>query len=82
MLFTSLERRDIFRDAVLLWITPFLTALSMIDLAVFSLFKEASVDFSSAASRTSLVIFLTLVLVDLLRRRRISFWRARLIADL
>jgi len=82
MLFTSLERRDIFRDAVLLWITPFLAALSMIDLAIVSLFKAASFDFSSTASSTSFVIFLTLVFVDLLRRRRTSFWRARLIADL
>jgi len=31
MVFTSLERREIFRDAVFLWITPFFAALSMMD---------------------------------------------------
>jgi len=82
MVLTSRERREIFRDAVLGWIAPFLVALSMVDFAISNFFKAASLDFSLIASLTSLMIFLTLVFVDLLRRRRASFWPARLIADL
>ena len=82
MVFTSLERRETFRDAVFLWITPFFAALSMMDFALLSLASAASVEFSLTVCRTPLTIFFTLVLVDLLRMRLFSFWRARLIADL
>lgn len=81
-MFTSLERREIFRDAVFLWITPFFAALSIIDFAVSSSLNVASFEFSFTASRTPLTIFFILVFVDLLRRRLFSFWRARFNADL
>jgi hypothetical protein len=82
MVLTSLERREIFRDAVFLWITPFFTALSIIDFAVLSSLNAASSDFSLTARRTPLTMFFTLVFTDLLRMRLLSFWRARFIADL
>jgi hypothetical protein len=66
MVFTSLERREIFRDAVFLWITPFFAALSIIDFAILSSSGAASLDFSLTVNRT----------------RLFSFWRARFIADL
>lgn len=81
-MFTSLERREIFRDAVFLWITPFFDALLIIDFAVLSSLNAASFDFSFTASRTPLTMFFILVFVDLLRRRLFSFWRARFNADL
>jgi len=80
--FTCFDRRDIFRAAVLLWITPFLAALSMVDFAVLSSFNASSFDFSFTASRTFLTMFFTLVFTDLFLRRLFSFWRARFIADL
>ena len=82
MVFTSLERREIFRDAVFLWITPFFAALSMMDFALFSSASAASLEFSLAVNRIPLTMFFILVFVDLLRRRLFSFWHARLIADL
>jgi hypothetical protein len=82
MVFTSLERREIFRDAVFLWITPFFAALSMMDFALLSSAIAASLEFSIAVDRTPLTMLFILVFVDLLRRRLFSFWRARLIADL
>ena len=82
MVFTSLERREIFRDAAFLWITPFFAALSIIDFAILSSVSAASFDFSPMVSRTLLTIFFILVFVDLLRMRLFSFWRARFIADL
>lgn len=82
MVFTSLERREIFRDAVFLWITPFFAALSIIDFAISSSASAVSSDFSLTASRTLLTMFFILVFEDLLRRRLFSFWRARFIADL
>ena len=82
MVFTSLERREIFRDAVFLWITPFFAALSIIDFAILSSSGAASLDFSLTVNRTPLTMFFILVFVDLLRMRHFSFWRARFIADL
>lgn len=82
MVFTSLERREIFRDAVFLWITPFFAALSMMDFALLSSASAASLEFSLAVNRIPLTMFFILVFVDLLRRRLFSFWHARLIADL
>jgi len=82
MVFTSLERREIFRDAVFLWITPFFAALSIIDFAISSSASAASFDFSLTVWRTPLTIFFILVFEDLLRIRFFSFWRARFIADL
>ena len=54
----------------------------MIDWAAISFAFTSSPDVSPVEARTSLTILLTLVLVDLFRKRLISFWRARLIADL
>jgi len=82
MVFISLERREIFRDAVFLWITPFFAALSIIDFALSSLISAASFEFSITASRTPLTMFFILFFEDLFRRRLFSFWRARFIADL
>ena len=74
-------RREIFRAAVRLWITPFFEALSIADWAALIL-AEISAPDVSAADRMSLTIVLILVLTDLLRRRLNSFCRARFIADL
>jgi hypothetical protein len=82
MVFTSLERREIFRDAVFLWMTPFFTALSMMDFALLSSASADSLELLLAVNRTPLTMFFILVFVDLLRRRLFSFWHARLIADL
>ena len=82
MVFTSLERREIFRDAAFLWITPFFSALSIVDFAILSSASAASLDFSLTVNRTLLTMFFILVFVDLLRMRLFSFWRARFIADL
>ena len=82
MAFTCLDRRDIFRDAVFLWMTPFLAALSITDFAMSSSFSASSFVFSFTASRTFLTMFFTLVFTDLFLRRLFSFWRARFIADL
>ena len=82
MVFTSLERREIFRDAVFLWITPFFAALSIMDFAILSSASAVSFDFSLTVCRTPLTIFFILVFEDLFRSRLFSFWRARLIADL
>ena len=62
--------------------TPFFEALSIVDWAAFSftivfLSAESPIEFL-----TSLTIPLILVLVDLLRSRLNSFWRARFNADL
>jgi hypothetical protein len=54
----------------------------MTDWAVFNITFMPSLEASPAEVRTSLTILFTLVLVALLRKRLISFWRARLIADL
>jgi hypothetical protein len=81
-LLMSFERREILREAVFLWITPFLAALSIFDFAVLSVFNPASFDDALASMRISLTIFFTLVFTDLLRRRLSSFCRARLSADL
>jgi hypothetical protein len=78
----SFDRRDIFLEAVFLWITPFFAALSISDWAVLSFFKVISPESSFKDSRNSLVTFLTLVLVDLFRIRLISFCIARFNADL
>ncbi len=58
--------------------TPFLEALSITDCAACKwVFPSSPVE-----DRTVLTIDLILVLTALLRKRRNSFWRARLIADL
>jgi len=75
-------RREIFRAAVRLWITPFFEALSIADWAALSFAEISAPDVSAAADRMSLTIVLILVLTDLLRRRLNSFCRARFIADL
>lgn len=80
--FTDLVRRDIFLEAVFLWITPFLAVLLITDFAILSLFKAASFDFSPTASCTSLMTFFILVLEVLLRIRLSIFCRARFTADL
>ncbi len=54
----------------------------MADWAVFNLAFVFSPDASPTEDRTSLTTLLIFVLVPLFRKRRISFWRARLIADL
>jgi len=54
----------------------------MTDWAAFKLTFFSSPDASPTEDRTSLTILLILVLVVLFRKRRNSFWRARLIADL
>jgi len=82
MVFTSLERREIFRDAVFLCITPFFAALSIIDFAISSLASAAPFEFSLTVCRTPLTIFFILVFEDLLRMCLFSFWRARFVADL
>ena len=82
MVYTSLERRDIFREAVFLWITPLLTALSITDFAISSFLKAASLDFSPAAIRISLTTLFILVFEDLLRICLTTFCRARFNADL
>jgi hypothetical protein len=78
----SFVRRLIFRAAARLWMTPFFEALSMTDWAVVNLTFVSSADASPTDDRISLTILLTLVFVALFRKRRISFWRARLTADL
>ena len=50
---TCLARREILRDAVFLWRTPFLAALSMTDLAALSCATAFSAP-SATARRTSL----------------------------
>jgi hypothetical protein len=65
-----------------LWIAPFLAALSITDWAVCSFSAATSTLPSAEAERTSLMTFLVRVLNDLLRNRRISFWRERFSADL
>ena len=54
----------------------------MTDWAVFNLTFVSSPDASPTEDRTSLTTLLICVLVPLFRKRRISFWRARLTADL
>ncbi len=78
----SFARRATLRAAVRLCITPFLAALSMADWASLSCTSIASPLPSATAWRTFLTTLLTRVLTERLRKRRISFWRARLIADL
>ena len=75
-------RREIFRAAVRLWITPFFEALSIADWTTLIFAEISAPDVSAAADRISLTIVLILVLTDLLRRRLNSFCRARFIADL
>lgn len=75
-------RREIFRAAVRLWITPFFEALSIADWAALIFAEISAPDVSTADDRMSLTIVLILVLTDLLRRRLNSFCRARFIADL
>ncbi len=82
ILFTSLERRAIFLEAVFLWRAPFFAALSIADFAEFILAMAASLEPSATVRRTSLTTFFTFVLTDLLRIRLISFCLARFIADL
>ncbi len=78
----SLARRAILRAAVRLCITLFLAALSMADWASLSCTSNASPLPAATAWRTFFTTLLTRVLTERLRMRRISFWRARLIADL
>jgi hypothetical protein len=78
----NLAKRAILREAVRLCITPLLAALSMVDWAVINWALTVSPAFSETASRISFTTVLTRVLTDLLRMRRISFWPARLSADL
>ena len=80
--FLSFVRRETFRAAVRLWITPFFAALSNADWTVLILADISSPVVSPADDRTSLTIDLILVLTDLLRKRLNSFCRARFIADL
>ena len=80
--FLSFVRRETFRAAVRLWITPFFAALSNADWTVLILADISSPEVSPADDRTSLTIDLILVLTDLLRKRLNSFCRARFIADL
>ena len=80
--FLSFVRRETFRAAVRLWITPFFPALSNADWTVLIFADISSPDISPADDRTSLTIVLILVLTDLLRKRLNSFCRARFIADL
>ena len=82
MLFTSFVSRDNFREPVFLWITPFLTPLSITDCAEPSKFEATSFDFSSEASRICLTRFFILVFEDWFLMRRLMFCLARFIADL
>ena len=70
---TNLERREIFRAAVRLWITLFLVALSIIDWADLRSAAAASFDALSAANRTRLVTCFIPVFTDLLRSCRFTF---------
>lgn len=78
----SFVRREIFRAAVRLWMTPFFEALSIADWAAMTFADISEPDVSPADDRTSLTIVLIPVLTDLLRKRFNSFCRARFIADL
>lgn len=78
----SLARREIFRDAVFLWIVPFFAPLSMMDWARFSCFKAASLSDESELVRISFTMFLIRVLAILFLNRRLSFCLTRFIADL
>jgi hypothetical protein len=81
--FTSFVRRDILRAAVLLWRMPFFAALSITDFVVSSFLTAVSLSsLLLAAVLNSLTIFFTEDLDDLLRKRLVSFCRARFKADL
>ena len=80
--FINFERRDIFRAAVFLWITCFLAALSMMDLAAFNLSSAASREPALDDIRTSLVRCFIRVFTALLRNCLFSFCRVRFSADL
>ena len=69
----SLVMRDILREAVFLWITPFVEALAITDLALFSIAATSVPDFSFIANLTLLVALLSLVFMLLLRKRFFSF---------
>lgn len=78
----ALAMRDFLREAVFLWITPFLVALSKVDMAFF-IASAASV-FLPAEIRllTSFTADLNLSLVVMLRSRLRMDWRMALAADL
>jgi hypothetical protein len=79
---TCLVRRDIFLEAVLRWMAPFLAAFWMIGIAEVRDSRALSAEFSLIAARSRLVTFFTRVRFDLLRRFLTLFCLALLIADL
>jgi len=82
MRFTRFVKRDIFLAAVLEWMTPFLAALSMIDIAVFNSPVRVSASPSCPGRLRRLTTFLIRVLTARLRNRRFRLCRFRLTADL
>jgi hypothetical protein len=80
--FTDRERRDIFLDAVFLWITPFFAALSIIDLASCNSLSASSCELWPTAERTLFTACLTRLFTALFLMRLFSFCLIRLIADL
>jgi hypothetical protein len=81
MLFTLDVRREIVREALFLWITPFEAVLSIVEMVSFST-DVSSGDFEDNAASRLLIAFFMRVFRALLRRRRASLCFARLIADL
>jgi len=82
MRFTRLVKRDIFLAAVLEWMTPFLAALSMIDIAVFNSPARASASLPCPERLSVLTTFFIRVLTARLRNRRFMLCKFRLTADL
>src|SRR5690606_779858 len=72
-------RRDFWRAAVLGLMMPLATALSIFFCA--RRYRSSVGSPASAAARTFFMAVFTSLRTDLLRRRRTSFWRFRLICD-
>lgn len=82
MALTCLVRRDIFLEAVLRWMAPFLDARWMTGTAVVRAAWAFSADFSLMAALTPLMTCFTRVRFDLLRKFLALSCLALLIADL
>jgi hypothetical protein len=82
MAFTCLVRREIFLEAFLRWMAPFLAALQITGIAAAKSAWAFSLDCSWMDPRTALITLFIRVRLALLRIFLTSFCLARLMADL
>ena len=79
---TALDKRDTLREAVLLWYTPLVQALSISEVAASNAAWAAALSPAAIAASTFLIAVLTLDLIALFLAALVSFTKIHFFADL